>query len=584
MKLRPLLSSIRFQVLLAPLLILLAVNLVLGFTAYRLLLQAHIDHELELARVGAQPLINLMTKAIGGGNYAIAQDEEALALFKANRRARFFAVSGRTDRKGEPFGLVFDPASGSLIRAHYPPDYARDLRARLRKAERMLAGLAADHPRRGALERIRTRIAGELARMTQARAKLRHLQEAHTDPFPPGDGPARLLDRDHWRLYLRVPTANPGGGHILAELDASALAGLWKTTLARILPPVSVVLSLSLLALWWIARGLLRPMHSFVGTIHEIERSGDLSLRTRLGIDNELGEVGRAFDSMLGRFQGSLREVSTAADRLATASESLASVSGDVQTQAAGQLHDIQEVAEAMGRLAANAREASESTATAADEARSADAEAEQGRVLMGQVVERVRGLASRIDSAADTVQRLAVDTDNIGGILEVIQGIADQTNLLALNAAIEAARAGEQGRGFAVVADEVRALAGRTRESVTEIQGMIESLQDKAREVVQEIHGQGTVVHDSVEQAQNADAALQQIDEAISAIHHEIEAIRDKLAGQSATTQQVDLRVNAIHEAAEQTNQGVERNAEVSGEVARAAEDLEGLVRRFKV
>jgi methyl-accepting chemotaxis protein len=220
----------------------------------------------------------------------------------------------------------------------------------------------------------------------------------------------------------------------------------------------------------------------------------------------------------------------------------------------------------------------------AAAAAREADNQAQHGRQVVGKAVEAINGLAAEVEGAAAVIERVRGDSDAIGQILDVIRGIAEQTNLLALNAAIEAARAGEQGRGFAVVADEVRTLASRTQASTADIQNMIEKLQHGAKQAVDVMQGSRNRAEQGVNQVSEAGSALQAITEAVTRINAMNTQIATAAREQGEVAEDINRSLVSIAGVADQTAAGANRTAESSELVASLADDLQKLITRFKV
>ena len=311
--------------------------------------------------------------------------------------------------------------------------------------------------------------------------------------------------------------------------------------------------------------------------------SGDTTVRVRYQGQDELRDVAIAFNNMSERFQTALHDVDRSAEQLAAASEETSVITVNTSESMQKQQNEISQVATAMNEMHATANEVARSASQAADAARHADEEAALGRDVSLQTIDAIESLASGVESATAVIEALAKDSEDIGSVLDVIRSIADQTNLLALNAAIEAARAGEAGRGFAVVADEVRTLASRTQHSTQEINDMVARLQSGAAQAV-EAMGTGRVqARAGVEQTLKTTACLESIVSAIHTINDMNVQIASAAEEQSAVSEEITRSVVAINDLTTETTDGAMQTTQASHEVARLASALQDMLERFR-
>jgi len=348
---------------------------------------------------------------------------------------------------------------------------------------------------------------------------------------------------------------------------------------------VSLISALLIIAMaLFLIRSILRPVNKLRDTIDHIETHSDLTRRIEVKSNDEIGETARAFNVMLDKFQSLLQEVNNASVKLASASDQVNVVASSTQQNITRQFSETEQVATAMNEMASTVQEVARNAASAAESTQHADQEAHQGQQIVQRAAETIQKLASEVDSASEVIADLEHDAESIGTVLDVIRGIAEQTNLLALNAAIEAARAGEQGRGFAVVADEVRTLASRTQESTQEIQTMIEKLQSGSKQAVQVMQAGQDQAQIAVEQTNEAGQSLSTITAAVAAINDMNTQIASAAEEQSSVAEEMNRNIITISEVAETTSTGADQMTGASDDMSRLAVDLREQVGLFKV
>jgi methyl-accepting chemotaxis protein len=363
------------------------------------------------------------------------------------------------------------------------------------------------------------------------------------------------------------------------ELVESAVSsGNFKTILIAI---ISVLIS-SVIAYFGV-RAIIIPLHKVNEMLH-IVSSGDLTRRLDDSSDDEFGLLATNCNNLIDSLKTLITGISSRASQLAAASEETSAVTLQTTGSIQEQKSQIAQVATATTEMHSTSILVSQSAEDTLREIKNADEEAEKVKAISEENRRTIDVLARDVEEAANVINKLHQDSASIGGILDVIRGVADQTNLLALNAAIEAARAGEQGRGFAVVADEVRTLASRTQKSTQEINSMIEVLQagaEKAVSVMNQGKEQTTVC---VAQTEKASLALQLITDAVHRAHDVSSQIAQSAKEQNIVSLEISEKLENIVNIAEETSVGAHQTSESSHEVAKLAEELQSSVQQFKV
>ena len=336
---------------------------------------------------------------------------------------------------------------------------------------------------------------------------------------------------------------------------------------------------------YWVATSITRNIKQVSGNLQEIASGeGDLTRRLKTGSQDEIGQLAEHFNTFMDKLQGIIQELIGYSGKIGASAQEVASIARQSRDGMEHQRAETDQVATASNEMAATVSEVAHSAEQAAEAAGSANAAASNGNTVVDETIAIINHLADDVEQGAHAVNRLREDSESVGSVLDVIRGIAEQTNLLALNAAIEAARAGEQGRGFAVVADEVRTLASRTQESTREIQAMIESLQDSAGQAA-EIMGRGKISSEQgVAKAANAGEALGKISQAVAVISEMNAQIASAAEEQSSVALEMDQNITNIRHATEENTENSNQLATAGAALNQVATQMQQLVRQFKV
>ncbi|NWG87024.1 MAG: methyl-accepting chemotaxis protein [Hydrogenophilaceae bacterium] len=337
------------------------------------------------------------------------------------------------------------------------------------------------------------------------------------------------------------------------------------------------------IVIWLMRRFVNQPINLLADTMDRVQQTSDLRLRVAVTSQDEIGHAGHAFNAMLERFSAIIHQVSDATQKLGEVTHGLLGTSNIAERGADQQLSNTEHLAGVLQDLARTVQGVAQSIQEAAAAAQGADGQAKNGAAVATKAMESIQVMATSLENAASVIQRLDTDSRAIGNVLGLIRDIAEQTNLLALNAAIEAARAGEQGRGFAVVADEVRTLAQRTQSATGEIETIIVKLQGAAGEAVEVIHQAETRSKQGVEFVENTAEALGGIAGAVNQITRMTTQVAASAQEQSRAAEDISSRIGQISDVARNASHCAHDVHGASERLAKLTEELSSAVNQFK-
>jgi len=344
-----------------------------------------------------------------------------------------------------------------------------------------------------------------------------------------------------------------------------------------------LALVLGILAATLITRQITRPLQDTLLVVERIA-SGDLSHNLVVTRRDEIGELQQGIQRMGSTLRDLISGIRDGVTQIASAAEELSAVTEQTSAGVNSQKVETDQVATAMNEMSATVQEVARNAEQASMAASAADTEARAGDKVVGEAVAQIERLAAEVGRSADAMTLLEQESDKIGKVMDVIKAVAEQTNLLALNAAIEAARAGEAGRGFAVVADEVRGLAQRTQQSTEEIENLVSGLQNGTRQVSNIMLSSRELTDSSVTLTRKAGTSLSSITQTVSSIQNMNQQIAAAAEQQSSVAEEISRSIISVRDISEQTASASEETAASSVELARLGNQLQMMVSRFKV
>ncbi|WP_028299053.1 methyl-accepting chemotaxis protein [Oceanospirillum beijerinckii] len=401
---------------------------------------------------------------------------------------------------------------------------------------------------------------------------------------------AGALDRFDGPLYRTIdPISDKIAELLLLQLSVAGevrkeLAGSYETAkMIQIIEMIVIFLAVALLG-YLVAKAITTPLDNMFKTIRHIEKKHDLTQRLKVSGNDEIAAIGSAFNNMLEQFQKLVTQVASAVKHLSQEADKMSLASQHTSEGMTRQQEETDHVATAMNEMVATIQEVARHAAEAETAAQTTRTESEQGEQILMENNRIIQALADEVSNAAEVVSSLEKEAQNIALVTDVIKGIAEQTNLLALNAAIEAARAGEQGRGFAVVADEVRNLAQQTQNSTEEIEEVIQRVQQGSQDAVNAMTRSRERAQQGLEQSARTSGALIEVTRHVTSISDMNSQIAAAVEQQSATADEMNQSIVNIADVARESSSACQETATVSQELSGLSTELDNMICRFKV
>ena len=473
---------------------------------------------------------------------------------------------------------------GSSLKAHSSLFFASAMFEDMRRAERKFLVERDSSSVKSYLEDAK-RMQGPLKSASisaEEKAQVAKALESYSNEF---QSVVRLTESGEQLSQDMVTTASRviGSANSLRERQADNMESNRKQATTLIFGATGIAVLLGILMAYLITRAITSPINHAVAIASEVA-SGNLSVRIDNNRTDEIGRLMAALATMVSGLRELVRSIESGASNIAASAEELSTVTSQTSDGIHRQKHETDQVAAAMNQMTATvseiARNAEQAFAIASDAAN----QATEGEHEVRETVSQVNGLAKEVSQSMEIIQGLQTETANIGTVLDVIKSVAEQTNLLALNAAIEAARAGEQGRGFAVVADEVRSLAQRTQSSAQEIETLVTSLQSSAENSVSAMESSATLASDTLKRATATGASIARITGAVEEIKQYNSQIATASEQQTSVAEEINQNITSIRDVTDQSASSSNQTASSSSELARLGSELQTLVSRFRL
>ncbi|MFW2373054.1 MAG: methyl-accepting chemotaxis protein [Gammaproteobacteria bacterium] len=398
--------------------------------------------------------------------------------------------------------------------------------------------------------------------------------------FKPGDKIARGIDQEPASLLAMVIKNLDDESKVAVQAAINEFAQVQKITIAAFIFAVSISF---VIFLFMIQKSIVYPAKRMVNSLSKMA-SGDFTGNIEVSSGDEIGQIATSARTLMQDIGNIVKQINQAVFKLSVSAEDMSHITDQSSQAMQRQRQETEQVASAMNEMSTTVAEVAQNAQLASESAHQAKNEAGMGQQVVNESISAVAALIQKVELAADVIQVLESNSQEIGTVLDVIRSIAEQTNLLALNAAIEAARAGEQGRGFAVVADEVRVLAQRTQTSTEEIQQMIEKLQSGALQAVDAMmqsRSQADVTRDA---SARAGEVLHAITQSVNSINDMNTLIASSAEEQNSVAEEINRNIINISQVADSTSDSVSHSAKTSEELRQVAEELKHVISRLTV